>query len=81
MASTDFYIEPFMLSSHYKDALKERGHPVLVGWRSAQPREELRGRSPQGVEILTEDGSVFWVATNAKGKIDVEDITAVAGMK
>jgi hypothetical protein len=74
MASSDFFLNPLQLSVFYKEALRQRGHSDLVGWRSS-PAGYQRGRSPGGVEVLAADGTVFRVATGPGGAVEVDDIT------
>ena len=76
MASTDFFMNPQQLSVFYVTALKREGHTNLVGWRSAPAGLRRGGGSPQGVDILTAEGRVLQVSTNAVGVVIVEDITA-----
>ena len=78
MASTDFYMNPQQLSVFFVDALKREGHKRLVGWRSAPAGLSRVGGSPGGIDVLTAEGKILRVSTNASGVVEVFDITVEA---
>ena len=75
MSSKDFYLEPLRLSYMFKDAIRKAGFGEVQGWRSAAGLLQPSGRSPQGVEVLTEAGKALYVSVDATHQVVVDDVT------
>jgi hypothetical protein len=81
MSSKDFYLKPLTLSGMFKDAIRRAGYGEVQGWRSAQGLVQPAGRSPQGVEVVTEGGRMLYVSVGAGNQVVVDDVTEALSAK
>ena len=81
MSSKDFYLDPLKLSGMFRDAIRTAGFGEVQGWRSAQGLLQPAGRSPQGVEVLSQAGRTLYVSVNASNQVVVDDVTDTVSLR